>query len=157
MSSLRVAVDIGGTFTDVCVMDETSGAIHNADIAVHVGTLHWTCKAAIRAFEGDMRPGDVYAINDPYAGGTHFPDVRLIRPVFVDGAPIAFAQSNGHWSDVDVCEYAVDEAAMAAERGRIRAARRGWVVEDPEAVARFRAGELNALDLVSTVMARRPR
>ena len=72
----------------------------NADIAVHVGTLHYTCKDVIRFFEGDMKPGDVYAINDPYAGGTHFPDVRLIRPIFVDDAPIAFAQSNGHWSDV---------------------------------------------------------
>jgi N-methylhydantoinase B len=72
----------------------------NQDIAVHVGTLHWTCKDVIRAFAGDMREGDVYAINDPYAGGTHFPDVRLIRPVFVDGAPIAYMQSNGHWSDV---------------------------------------------------------
>ena len=72
----------------------------NQDIAVHVGTLHWTCKDVIRAFAGDMREGDVYAINDPYAGGTHFPDVRLIRPVFVDGEPIAYMQSNGHWSDV---------------------------------------------------------
>jgi N-methylhydantoinase B len=58
----------------------------NADIAVHVGTLHYTCKETIRFFEGDMKPGDVYAINDPYAGGTHFPDVRLIRPIFV-GTP----------------------------------------------------------------------
>jgi N-methylhydantoinase B len=72
----------------------------NADIAVHVGTLHYTCKDVIRAFEGDIHPGDVFAVNDPYVGGTHFPDVRLIRPVFVDGAPIAYTQSNGHWSDV---------------------------------------------------------
>ena len=47
-----------------------------------------------------MHPGDVYAINDPYAGGTHFTDVRLIRPIFADGEIIAFSQSNGHWSDV---------------------------------------------------------
>src|SRR5260370_33548218 len=47
-----------------------------------------------------MPPGDVYAINDPYAGGTHFSDVRLIRPIFSDGKIIAFSQSNGHWSDV---------------------------------------------------------
>ncbi|HEY4044763.1 MAG TPA: hydantoinase B/oxoprolinase family protein [Rhodopila sp.] len=72
----------------------------NADIAVHVGTLHYTCKDVIRFFDGEMKPGDVYAINDPYAGGTHFPDVRLIRPIFVDDRPIAFSQSNGHWSDV---------------------------------------------------------
>jgi N-methylhydantoinase B len=72
----------------------------NYDIAVHVGTLHYTCKEVIRFFSGEMKPGDVYAVNDPYAGGTHFPDVRLIRPIFVGDQPIAFSQSNGHWSDV---------------------------------------------------------
>lgn len=70
------------------------------DLAGHVGTLHLTCKDVIRAFKGRMEDGDVYAINDPYAGGTHFSDVRLIRPIFVDGEVIAFAQSNGHWTDV---------------------------------------------------------
>ena len=77
-----------------------SAAQGNQDIAVHVGTLHFTCKDVMRAFDGDMHPGDVYAINDPYAGGTHFSDVRLIRPIFADGKIIAFSQSNGHWSDV---------------------------------------------------------
>ncbi|GGE07494.1 N-methylhydantoinase [Aureimonas endophytica] len=72
----------------------------NQDIAVHVGTLHFTCKAVMRAFEGDMHEGDVFAINDPYAGGTHFSDVRLVRPIFADGEIIAYAQSNGHWSDM---------------------------------------------------------
>ena len=80
--------------------DGNSAAQGNQDIAVHVGTLHFTCKDVMRAFEGDMHSGDVYAINDPYAGGTHFPDVRLIRPIFSDGKIIAFSQSNGHWSDV---------------------------------------------------------
>jgi N-methylhydantoinase B len=70
------------------------------DIAVHVGTLHYTCKAVIEAFEGDIHPGDVFAINDPYLGGTHFNDVRIIRPIFVDDEVIAYAQSNGHWADV---------------------------------------------------------
>ncbi|AFL51062.1 N-methylhydantoinase B [Sinorhizobium fredii] len=72
----------------------------NQDIAVHVGTLHFTCKDVIRAFEGNMLPGDVYAINDPYAGGTHFSDVRLIRPIFDEDHLIGFSQSNGHWSDL---------------------------------------------------------
>ncbi|MDC0431365.1 hydantoinase B/oxoprolinase family protein [Paracoccaceae bacterium] len=72
----------------------------NADIAVHVGTLHYTCKDVIRVFKGDIYPGDVYAINDPYAGGTHFSDVRLIRPIFDQEILIGFSQSNGHWSDL---------------------------------------------------------
>ena len=54
----------------------------------------------IDAFAGDMRPGDVFAINDPYVGGTHFCDVRVVRPIFHDGELIAYAQSNGHWADV---------------------------------------------------------
>lgn len=72
----------------------------NQDIAVHVGTLHFTCKEVIRVFSGEMLPGDVYAINDPYAGGTHFSDVRLVRPIFDDDELIGFSQSNGHWSDL---------------------------------------------------------
>jgi N-methylhydantoinase B len=72
----------------------------NGDISVHVGTLHYTCKAVIEFFKGEMKPGDVYMINDPYAGGTHFSDTRLIRPIFVGDEIIGFAQSNGHWSDM---------------------------------------------------------
>jgi N-methylhydantoinase B len=70
------------------------------DIAVHVGTLHFTAKAVVEAFRGDIHPGDVFAINDPYVGGTHFNDVRIIRPIFAEDELIAFAQSNGHWADV---------------------------------------------------------
>ncbi|QYU67905.1 hydantoinase B/oxoprolinase family protein [Leptolyngbya sp. 15MV] len=70
------------------------------DIAVHVGTLHFTAKAVIARFRGDIHPGDVFMVNDPYAGGTHFCDVRLVRPVFHDGQVIAFTQSNGHWADI---------------------------------------------------------
>ena len=70
------------------------------DIAVHVGTLHFTCKSIIQAFRNDMRPGDVFAMNDPYLGGTHFNDVRIVRPIFHEGEVIAYALSNGHWADV---------------------------------------------------------
>lgn len=70
------------------------------DIAVHVGTLHYTCKATLDYFEGDINPGDVYMVNDPYLGGTHINDVRIMRPVFHDGELIAVTQSNGHWADV---------------------------------------------------------
>ena len=72
----------------------------NMDIASHVGTLHYTCQAVVEKFKGEMRPGDVYMINDPYAGGTHFNDVRIVRPIFVGDELIGFAQSNGHWTDV---------------------------------------------------------
>ena len=70
------------------------------DIAVHVGTLHLTAKAVVDAFGDGMRPGDVFAINDPYVGGTHFNDVRIVRPIFHDGELICLAESNGHWADM---------------------------------------------------------
>ena len=72
----------------------------NMDIASHVGTLHYTCKSVIEEFADDMHPGDVFMINDPYAGGTHFNDVRIVRPIMIDEELIGFAQSNGHWTDV---------------------------------------------------------
>src|SRR5690606_450535 len=55
------------------------------DIAVHVGTLHLTAKAVIEDFGDDIHPGDVFLVNDPYRGGTHFNDVRVVRPVFYEG------------------------------------------------------------------------
>src|SRR5699024_6801882 len=68
--------------------------------AVHVGTLHLTAKAVIEDFKDDIHPVDVFLVNDPYRGGTHFNDVRVIRPVFYEDRLIAFMQSNGHWSDM---------------------------------------------------------
>ena len=70
------------------------------DIAVHVGTLHLTARAVVDAFEDEMRPGDVYAVNDPYLGGTHFNDVRIVRPIFFEGELLCLAESNGHWADM---------------------------------------------------------
>jgi N-methylhydantoinase B len=72
----------------------------SADIAVHVGTLHFQCKAVMEEFGDDINPGDVFLINDPYRGGTHFNDVSFIRPIFADDEIIGFAQNKGHWADI---------------------------------------------------------
>lgn len=72
----------------------------SSDIAVHVGTLHFQCKAVLEEFAGDIHPGDVFVINDPYRGGTHLNDVSFIRPIFVDDDIIGFAQNKGHWADI---------------------------------------------------------
>lgn len=72
----------------------------SADIAVHVGTLHFQCKAVLEEFGSDIHPGDVFAINDPYRGGTHFNDVSFIRPIFVGDRIIGYAQNKGHWADI---------------------------------------------------------
>ncbi len=85
-----------------CLNDRNGDTVMQGswDIAVHVGTLHFTAKSVIDAFKDKIYPGDVFAINDPYLGGTHFCDVRIIRPVFYEDELIAFMQCNGHWADV---------------------------------------------------------
>jgi N-methylhydantoinase B len=48
----------------------------------------------------NMRPGDVYIMNDPYIGGTHNNDVRLVKPIFLGEDIVGFVATTGHWSDV---------------------------------------------------------
>ncbi|HEY2715060.1 MAG TPA: hydantoinase B/oxoprolinase family protein [Solirubrobacterales bacterium] len=72
----------------------------SGDCAAHVGTLHFTAKAVLDYFGEDIHEGDVFVVNDPYLGGTHFNDTRVVRPIFQDGEMIALAQANGHWADV---------------------------------------------------------
>ncbi len=84
----------------LCDRDGNTVMQGSQDIAVHVGTLHLTARAVLDHFGDDIHPGDVFAINDPYLGGTHFNDVRIVRPIFVEDELIALAQSNGHWADV---------------------------------------------------------
>lgn len=84
----------------LCDADGNTVMQGSQDIAVHVGTLHFQCKAVIAQFGDDIHPGDVFAINDPYRGGTHFNDVSFIRPIFVEDEIIAFAQNKGHWADI---------------------------------------------------------
>jgi N-methylhydantoinase B len=86
-----------------CCLTDAEGNIvmqGERDIASHVGTLHLTAKAVLEDFNDDLHPGDVFLVNDPYRGGTHVPDVRVVRPIFHQGELIALTQSNGHWDDV---------------------------------------------------------
>ena len=71
-------------------------------IPLHLGSLMGSVGAVLAACPPDrMRPGDAFMCNDPYlAGGTHMPDIAIITPVFVDGAPRFFAANVGHHSDV---------------------------------------------------------
>lgn len=71
-------------------------------IPVHLGSLLGAVEAVrARYTEAEIRDGDVYVCNDPYAaGGTHLPDISIITPVFLDGTLVAFAANIGHHSDI---------------------------------------------------------
>ena len=48
----------------------------------------------------DVSPGDVYIVNDPYLGGTHLMDVKMVKPFFHRGELTAFLANSGHWPDI---------------------------------------------------------
>lgn len=72
-----------------------------AHIPVHLGSMPLSVAAAIHNFT-DLSPGDVIALNDPFRGGTHLPDITLVSPVFLSGATqvFGFVASRAHHADV---------------------------------------------------------
>ena len=69
---------------------------------VHLGSMGESIQTVIRDNAGQMQAGDVFALNDPYHGGTHLPDVTVITPVFLPGheAPVFYVGSRGHHADI---------------------------------------------------------
>ncbi|GHH20152.1 hydantoinase B/oxoprolinase family protein [Streptomyces gardneri] len=85
------------------LFDSEGNLIANAPhIPVHLGSMGESIKEVLRRRADDLRPGDVYAINDPYHGGTHLPDVTVVTPVFDDtGRQLRFlVASRGHHAEI---------------------------------------------------------
>ncbi|MAG95692.1 MAG: hydantoin utilization protein B [Rhodospirillaceae bacterium] len=71
-------------------------------LPIFVGAMAFAVKTVIAkaAREGDMAEGDVYIFNDPYDGGTHLSDFKLVQPFYRDGEVYCYLASVGHWHDV---------------------------------------------------------
>jgi N-methylhydantoinase B len=71
-------------------------------LPIFVGVMAFAVKAVIEkaAKSGGPSDGDVWIFNDPYAGGTHLSDFRLVRPLFRNGEVFCYLASVGHWHDV---------------------------------------------------------
>jgi 5-oxoprolinase (ATP-hydrolysing) len=97
------------------VFDRDGALIANAPhMPIHLGSMGESVKVIIAARERDgdgrgMLPGDVYALNAPYNGGTHLPDITVIMPVFDGGGatasaspaePLFYVASRGHHADI---------------------------------------------------------
>lgn len=82
--------------TGATLVQGTSG------LPIFVGAMAFAVKAVIdkAARDGDLAPGDTYLFNDPYDGGTHLNDIRLVRPLMRNGRVFAWLASVGHWLDV---------------------------------------------------------
>ncbi|CUA92010.1 hydantoinase B/oxoprolinase family protein [Pannonibacter indicus] len=85
------------------VFDRNGALVANAPhMPVHLGSMDRSVETVIKLNQGKIRPGDVFALNAPYNGGTHLPDITVVSPVFDDaGEEILFwSASRGHHADV---------------------------------------------------------
>lgn len=84
-----------------CALFDTSGRMvaQAAHIPVHLGAIPRSVEAAFQSYD-QWSEGDLVILNDPYAGGTHLPDITMISPIFAAGRPIFFAASRAHHADV---------------------------------------------------------
>ncbi len=84
------------------VFDANGDLIANAPhIPVHLGSMSDAVKAVLEDHAGRIRPGDIYLTNNPYRGGSHLPDMTVIRPVFTEnGVATLFTASRGHHADI---------------------------------------------------------
>jgi 5-oxoprolinase (ATP-hydrolysing) len=84
LESTAQSVNIKERLDFSCALFDPDGdLIANAPhIPVHLGSMGTSVKEVVRRRAGAMAPGDTYAVNDPYHGGTHLPDITVITPVF---------------------------------------------------------------------------
>ncbi|MDP6391310.1 MAG: hydantoinase B/oxoprolinase family protein [Alphaproteobacteria bacterium] len=87
------------------IYDAVSGATliqGKSGLPIFVGVMSFAVKAVIDkvAVDGGLEDGDVYIFNDPYDGGTHLSDFKLVQPVFRGGEVYCYLASVGHWHDV---------------------------------------------------------
>jgi 5-oxoprolinase (ATP-hydrolysing) len=90
------------------IFDAAGQLLANAPhMPVHLGSMG-ACVRATLAARDDVAPGDIFASNDPYHGGTHLPDVTVIMPVFAvdlelpadDGGPLFVLAARGHHAEI---------------------------------------------------------
>jgi N-methylhydantoinase B len=130
------------------LFDESGRMLSQAEhIPVHLGSMPASVDAVLRDFPGTLREGDQVILNDPYRGGTHLPDVTLVRPVFVRQGLIGFAANRAHHADIG----GIVPGSMPADAERLED--EGIVLEPqkfldrgkerPEVLDRFRTETLN--------------
>jgi 5-oxoprolinase (ATP-hydrolysing) len=102
LESTAQSVNIKERLDFSCALFDPDGnLIANAPhMPVHLGSMGTSVKEVIRRRAGTMRAGEVYAVNDPYHGGTHLPDITVITPVFDRDEMLFYVASRGHHAEI---------------------------------------------------------
>lgn len=145
------------------IYDAAGQTIAQGDhLPVHLGAMPLSVRAAIDHV--DMAPGDIVALNDPFQGGTHLPDITLVSPVFLSrrGRPAFYVANRAHHSDVGgISPGSMPLASEIYQEGLVippvRFARRGEIVADVLALIRanVRTPDEREGDLTAQVAANR--
>lgn len=69
-------------------------------LPVHLGSIRTAIAAVLEKYPDDIEEGDVFILNDPFAGGMHLPDIFIFLPIFVSGERVGFAATTAHHCDV---------------------------------------------------------
>ena len=67
-------------------------------LPIFVGVMQFTTRAVIDQ-KREIAEGDIFLVNDPYCGGTHLMDVKMVKPFFYRGRHWAWLANTGHWPD----------------------------------------------------------
>jgi N-methylhydantoinase B len=108
-------------------------------LPIFVGVMQFTTRAVIE-HRTDLEPGDVVLVNDPYFGGTHLMDVKMVRPFYYRGALWCYLSNTGHWPDTGgiVPGGFTSRATEIQQEGLrlppVKLYRRGELVEDVLAI-----------------------
>ncbi len=69
-------------------------------IPLHLGSIPTAMRSLLARFDGEMVPGDIFVMNDPFDGGMHTPDIYIVKPVFAGSERVGFAVTVAHHGDV---------------------------------------------------------
>jgi N-methylhydantoinase B len=70
------------------------------DLPIHLGSMPDAVRAIVAVFGSDVHDGDVFIHNDPYFGGSHLPDVNVVRPAFYGDRLLGYTCLRAHWPDI---------------------------------------------------------
>jgi N-methylhydantoinase B len=95
-ANLKSSMDFSTAFCDVAGRLVAQGLT----LPVHLGSIPDAMAAVLGRYQGKVRPGDVFILNDPYEGGTHLPDLYVCQPVFLGDEPLGFVCCIAHHTDI---------------------------------------------------------
>jgi len=72
------------------------------DLPIHLGSMPDAVRAIVAAFAADVHDGDVFLHNDPYFGGSHLPDVNVVRPAFYEGRLLGYATPGSYGAVTEI-------------------------------------------------------